>query len=201
MIGNAPFEIVAELGNSLGCPVLVGVRIGDAMIFTDYTGQETYGSPTSKATMSTVARCWSPLRHASAAENSRAARRLGCSRRRATTHSPCPADLAHHAGDGHLSRLPEQVRDHPPRHKTPSFATVAAGIGAAVFYSVLTFLSERVLTDTIYSLGIMICFYYGLTAFACIYFFRRELFQDFSSFVFKLLFACWAGSDSPGCSW
>ena len=78
-------------------------------------------------------------------------------------------------------------------HKTPSFATVAAGIGAAVFYSVLTFVSERVLTDTIYSLGIMICFYYGLTAFGCIWFFRRELFQDFSSFVFKLLFPLLGG--------
>ena len=46
-------------------------------------------------------------------------------------------------------------------------------IGAAVFYTVLTFLSESVLTDTIYSLGIMICFYYGLTAFGCIWFFRH----------------------------
>ena len=52
----------------------------------------------------------------------------------------------------------------------------------------LTFVSERVLTDTIYSLGIMICFYYGLTAFACIWYFRNELFKDFASFMFKLLF-------------
>jgi DNA-binding IclR family transcriptional regulator len=33
-------EIVAELGKALGCTVLVGVRVGDAMIFTDYAGQE-----------------------------------------------------------------------------------------------------------------------------------------------------------------
>jgi IclR family acetate operon transcriptional repressor len=33
-------EIVAELGKALGCGVLVGVRVGDAMIFTDYAGQE-----------------------------------------------------------------------------------------------------------------------------------------------------------------
>jgi len=43
-----------------------------------------------------------------------------------------------------------------------------------------------VLTDTIYSLGIMICFYYGLTAFACVWYFRHELFDDLSSIVFKL---------------
>ena len=49
------------------------------------------------------------------------------------------------------------------------------------------------LTDTIYSLGIMICFYYGLTAFACIWFFRRELFSSAASFVFKLLFPLLGG--------
>ena len=57
----------------------------------------------------------------------------------------------------------------------------------------MTFLSERVLTDTIYSLGIMICFYYGLVAFGCIWFFRRELFRDFYSVVFKLLFPLLGG--------
>ena len=30
-----------------------------------------------------------------------------------------PADLAHHAGDGQLPRVPEQVRDHPPRAQDP----------------------------------------------------------------------------------
>ena len=62
-----------------------------------------------------------------------------------------------------------------------------------MFYSTLTFLSESVLTDTIYSLGIMICFYYGLTAFACIWYFRHELFADVGSFVFKLLFPLLGG--------
>ena len=33
-------RFVAELGKALGCSVLVGVRVGDAMIFTDYAGQE-----------------------------------------------------------------------------------------------------------------------------------------------------------------
>ncbi len=80
-----------------------------------------------------------------------------------------------------------------PRYLTPSFALIAAGVGAALFYSILTFLSESVLTDTIYSLGIMICFYYGLTAFACIWYFRRELFATAGSFVFKLLFPLLGG--------
>ena len=39
----------------------------------------------------------------------------------------------------------------------------------------MTFVSESVLVDTILSLGLMICFYYGLTAFAAAWYFRREL--------------------------
>ena len=94
---------------------------------------------------------------------------------------------------GTYKAFPERFATIHPRHLTPSYATVAAGIGAALFYSILTFLSESVLTDTIYSLGIMICFYYGLTAFACIWFFRRELFSSVASFVFKLLFPLLGG--------
>ena len=105
-----------------------------------------------------------------------------------------PADLTHHARDGGpTAPSPQEFATIHPVYKTPSYATVAAGIGAAAFYSVLTFVSERVLTDTIYSLGIMICFYYGLTAFACIWFFRRELFDDVYSVVFKLVFPLLGG--------
>ena len=35
-------------------------------------------------------------------------------------------------------------------------------------------MSEAVLTDTILSLGLMICFYYGLTAIGCVWYFRKS---------------------------
>lgn len=89
--------------------------------------------------------------------------------------------------------IPARFARLHPRHKTPMVATVAAGLGAGIFYAVLTFLSERVLTDTILSLGIMICFYYGLTAFGCIWFFRRDLFSSANAFVFKFLFPLLGG--------
>ena len=94
---------------------------------------------------------------------------------------------------GTYKAFPERFAKVHPRYMTPSYALVVAGIGSALFYAVLTFLSERVLTDTIYSLGIMICFYYGLTAFACNWYFRRELFVNFQSFVFKFLFPLLGG--------
>ncbi|MBW1598213.1 APC family permease [Streptomyces sp. JJ38] len=62
-----------------------------------------------------------------------------------------------------------------PRFETPGRATVAAGVATGVFYAVMTLVSENVLIDTIYALGLMICFYYALTAFACVWHFRGEL--------------------------
>jgi amino acid transporter len=94
---------------------------------------------------------------------------------------------------GAYKAMPPAFAKLHPTHLTPSVATITAGIGAAAFYTVLTFLSESVLTDTIYSLGIMICFYYGLTAFGCIWFFRHTLFDSAFNFVFKFLFPLLGG--------
>lgn len=89
--------------------------------------------------------------------------------------------------------LPEHYKVIHPRYLIPGYATIACGIGASVFYAVLTLLSERVLSDTIAALGIMICFYYGLTAFSCIWYFRKELFSSTFNFAFKFLFPMLGG--------
>ncbi len=81
--------------------------------------------------------------------------------------------------------LPKRLAEVHPRFLAPSAATLAAGIGTAVFYVGMTLISENVLLDTIYALGLMICFYYGLTAFACVWYFRRELRAGTHSLVFK----------------
>ncbi|MDN3023269.1 MMPL family transporter [Streptomyces sp. S.PB5] len=69
---------------------------------------------------------------------------------------------------------PSYARVHE-RFRTPGRATVVAGVATGVFYTVMTLVSEHVLVDTIYALGLMICFYYALTAFACAWFFRGVL--------------------------
>jgi amino acid transporter len=84
--------------------------------------------------------------------------------------------------------VPPRFAEVHPRFLIPSYATLVSGIGTAVFYTVLTVFSENVLNDTIAALGIMICFYYGLTAFGCTWYFRRELFNSFNDFVFKAAF-------------
>ncbi|TGA86234.1 APC family permease [Streptomyces sp. MZ04] len=89
--------------------------------------------------------------------------------------------------------LPKSYARVHPRFKTPGRATVTAGIATAVFYTVMTLVSEHVLVDTIYALGLMICFYYALTAFACVWYFRRDLFGSVRDFVFKGLLPALGG--------
>lgn len=91
------------------------------------------------------------------------------------------------AAPGHFSRV-------HPRFQSPSFATIFSGVATAIFYTIMTLISENVLIDTIFSLGLMIAFYYSLTAFACVWYFREELFTSLHSFVFKGLFPAIGGT-------
>ncbi|MFB8031001.1 APC family permease [Streptomyces sp. NPDC056465] len=84
--------------------------------------------------------------------------------------------------------LPASYARVHPRFRTPGRATVVAGVATGVFYTVMTLVSEHVLVDTIYALGLMICFYYALTAFACAWYFRAELTRSVRDLVFKGLF-------------
>ncbi len=89
---------------------------------------------------------------------------------------------------GAYQAAPRRFAEVHPRFRSPSFATLFSGVGTGIFYTVLTLVSENVLIDTIYALGLMISFYYGLTAFACVWYFRKELTAGFRDFVFKGLF-------------
>ena len=63
---------------------------------------------------------------------------------------------------------PRSIRGSWCRRSPPT----SSGVITAVFYAVVSLLSESVLLDTIAALGIMICWYYGITAFACVWYFR-----------------------------
>jgi amino acid transporter len=88
---------------------------------------------------------------------------------------------------GHYRALPARFDSVNPKHKTPVFAIIVSVAVAGGFYAVMRFISENVLWDTILTLGMMICFYYGLTAFACVWFFRRQWFDSASAFLTRLL--------------
>ncbi|WP_022889289.1 APC family permease [Agromyces italicus] len=88
---------------------------------------------------------------------------------------------------GHYGALPHKFASVSPRFFTPGYATVVAAVVAAVFYTVMRFVSEDVLWDTITTLGMMICFYYGITAFACVWYFRKTLFASARNVFFRLI--------------
>ncbi len=89
---------------------------------------------------------------------------------------------------GHYGALPEKFSTVSPRFFTPGYATIVASVVASAFYAVMRFISEDVLWDTITALGMMICFYYGITAFACVWYFRKQWFDTMRTFLFTLLF-------------
>ena len=89
---------------------------------------------------------------------------------------------------GHYGALPKKFATVSPRFFTPGYATIVASVVASAFYAVMRFVSENVLWDTITALGMMICFYYGITAFACVWYFRRQWTDSARSFFFTLLF-------------
>ena len=84
--------------------------------------------------------------------------------------------------------LPQRFASVHPKFLTPSFSTLVMGVVAIVFYVGLTLVSENILEDSILSLGLAIAFYYAITGYACVWFFRRELLQSARNLVFMGVF-------------
>jgi amino acid transporter len=81
--------------------------------------------------------------------------------------------------------LPSRLARISPRYYTPTAATLAMGVLSAVFYVLLTAVSRNVLADSAAATGLLIAFYYGLTGFACVWFFRRDLGGSLRALVLK----------------
>jgi amino acid transporter len=74
--------------------------------------------------------------------------------------------------------IPKRFANVHPRYMTPAFGTIVMGCSALFFYLLLTFLSENALADSVASLGLAVAFYYGITAYACVWYFRKSLFSS-----------------------
>jgi amino acid transporter len=83
--------------------------------------------------------------------------------------------------------IPKRFAHIHPRYQTPSFTTMVMGITAIGFYLVLTLISANALADSIASLGLAVAFYYGITAFSCVWYFRRTLFTSARHFFMRRL--------------
>jgi amino acid transporter len=83
----------------------------------------------------------------------------------------------------HAGAIPRRFGDIHWRHLSPGFSTLTMGVVSIVWYVGLTMLSADVLSDSISALGLVIAFYYGLTGYACVVFYRREILRSAGNFV------------------
>jgi amino acid transporter len=81
--------------------------------------------------------------------------------------------------------LPRGFAKMHPRYLTPTFSTIAMGAASIGFYVALTLISGNVLADSITSIGLLIAFYYGLTGFACAWYFRHQLTRSAKDLLLK----------------
>ncbi|NYE20872.1 APC family permease [Microbacterium immunditiarum] len=83
--------------------------------------------------------------------------------------------------------LPAKFKEVHPKYRTPSFSTIVMGVVASLYYIGMTLISDNILQDSILSLGLAIAFYYAITGYACVWYFRRELFNSTRNFFFRFL--------------
>jgi amino acid transporter len=76
---------------------------------------------------------------------------------------------------GAFRALPAKFARIHPRYLTPTDSTLWMGGVSILFYVALTLVSANVLADSIAAVGLMIAFYYGMTGFACVWFYRRKI--------------------------
>lgn len=84
--------------------------------------------------------------------------------------------------------IPKRFATVHPRYMTPAFGTIVMGLSALFFYLRLTFLSENALADSVASLGLAVAFYYGITAYSCVWYFRRTMFSSARNLFFRGIF-------------
>ena len=85
-----------------------------------------------------------------------------------------PADHPDHARHGDLPGAAGAIRQHPPEVPDARLQHVVAGVSRGRSTRCCSSCPKPVLIDTILSLGLMICFYYGLTAIGCVWYLPRR---------------------------
>ena len=72
--------------------------------------------------------------------------------------------------------LPKSFAKMHPRYLTPTVSTIAMGGISAVLYLAFNYISGGyIIADAVTAIGLYIAFYYGLTGFACAWYYRKTL--------------------------
>ena len=76
---------------------------------------------------------------------------------------------------GVYKALPQSFAKIHRKYLTPTVSTIVMGAVSIFFYVLFTLISSSLLLALIGSVGLMIAFYYGLTGFACVWYYRKTL--------------------------
>jgi amino acid transporter len=72
--------------------------------------------------------------------------------------------------------LPKSFSKMHPRYLTPTVSTIVMGVVSALLYLAFNYISQGfVIADAVTAIGLYIAFYYGLTGFACAWYYRKNL--------------------------
>jgi amino acid transporter len=72
--------------------------------------------------------------------------------------------------------LPRSFAKMHPRYLTPTVSTIVMGVVSALLYLAFNYISQGfVIADAVTAIGLYIAFYYGLTGFACLWYYRKTL--------------------------
>jgi amino acid transporter len=71
-----------------------------------------------------------------------------------------------------------------PRYLSPDVSTLAMGGVSCLVFFFLILKDENLVFDAFTALGLMICFYDGLTGFACTIYYRRHVFKSAKNFFY-----------------
>ncbi len=75
--------------------------------------------------------------------------------------------------------IPKTFAKIHPRYLTPTTSTIVMGAVSAVLYVIMNYISQGfVIADAVTAIGLYIAFYYGLTGFACAWYYRKTLLQS-----------------------
>ncbi|MDI2034639.1 APC family permease [Paenarthrobacter nitroguajacolicus] len=81
--------------------------------------------------------------------------------------------------------LPARFGKVHERFMTPGYSTQVMGAVAVVYYVAMSFLSENLLSDSISAISLFIAFYYALTGFSCVWYFRATLRESARNLWFR----------------
>ncbi|MFE2097562.1 amino acid permease [Streptomyces sp. NPDC059468] len=79
------------------------------------------------------------------------------------------------------------------RFLTPTWGTIGMGAVSIALLILLTSFSQNVVADSIDSVGLAIAFQYGLTGFACLWYYRKILTRSVRDMIFKGVFPALGG--------